>query len=181
MILRIIIILFLTLTLTNCSSDNEALLDQYGNIINENGDIIECAPNPGCPSPFINQSSFYFQLIDSNDQIIELNENNITGINWILEGSQLNQQLTFDITENIGRVELTEQAFKLIETQNYILNSNFGSSQLIQVKLNRKALFEDKCNPCSEYFISSINQNNREVIFQGELTSNDIIINIRIQ
>ena len=116
MILRIIIILFLTLTLTNCSSDNEALLDQYGNIINENCDIIECAPNPGCPSPFINQSSFYFQLIDSNDQIIELNENNITGINWILEGSQLNQQLTFDITENIGRVELTEQAFKLIET-----------------------------------------------------------------
>ena len=155
--MRIHLLLLIIVSLTSCESSEE------------------CGPNPGCPPPSLNESTLRFQLADSRDQVIDLNEGDVERIKWTIANSEFEQTVLLDTIQNIGVVLLREQSMELANIS-YHLTSDFGEPQLIEVFLGSKALFEDECNPCQQYFIASIRQNESEVLFSGELTEQDVIV-----
>mgnify|MGYP001803100960 CR=1 FL=1 len=152
------LVLLLPLFLISCNSDER------------------CGPNSGCPpGNYLNQAYIKFQLISAENEVMNLTENNIEEISWTSIEVQEEKPLAFDTIQNIGILFLLEDAGSFALIRKYRVATGFGIPQTIQINLESKPLFEDECNPCIQYFISSIIQNERDSLFSGELTEEDIV------
>lgn len=142
------------------------------------GQSEECGPNPGCPGAFYVENGkgiLQFQLLDTNDNIINLPAENVEEINWIRVDTQENRITSFDTVQNTGVVFILASENDIYSGNEYLLETDFGPTQTIQTIIADKPLFDDECNPCIQYFISTIVQNGTDTLFNGDLSQSDLI------